>query len=49
VMRDVMERSLERHGTIRAAAVALGIPKSTFAERARRLGLSVPARPRGRR
>ncbi len=49
VVRDIMQQSLARHGTIRAAAGALGMPKSTFAERAKRLGLPVPVRVRGRR
>jgi transcriptional regulator with GAF, ATPase, and Fis domain len=43
VMRQLMEASLERHGSIRRAAAALGLPKSTFADRARKLG--IPTRP----
>jgi transcriptional regulator with PAS, ATPase and Fis domain len=39
VMREMMAQALSRRGTIRAAARELGIPKSTFAEKARRFGL----------
>jgi DNA-binding NtrC family response regulator len=35
MIRDAMIEALEQHGTIRAAALALGMPKSTFADRAR--------------
>jgi DNA-binding NtrC family response regulator len=38
--RAVLADALARHGTARAAARALGIPRSTFADRARRLGLT---------
>jgi transcriptional regulator of acetoin/glycerol metabolism len=38
-MRDMMLDAYERHGSIRGAAAALQIPKSTFADRARRLGI----------
>ncbi len=39
--RDQMSRALAEHGSLRRAAAALGIPKSTFADRARRLGIKV--------
>jgi len=44
VLRGAMEQALAMHGTIRAAAAHLGMPKSTFADRARAWGLL----PRGR-
>jgi len=46
VLRGAMERAIATHGTIRAAASHLGMPKSTFAERALRWGLSPRDRPR---
>jgi transcriptional regulator with PAS, ATPase and Fis domain len=46
MMRGAMEQALETHGTIRAAASHLGMPKSTFADRARAWGLGGPARRR---
>ncbi|MBV8757935.1 MAG: hypothetical protein JO257_11685 [Deltaproteobacteria bacterium] len=46
VQRELMEKALARYGTIRAAAAALGMPKSTFADRARQLQLAVPGRKR---
>nr|MBA3500627.1 hypothetical protein [Deltaproteobacteria bacterium] len=39
MMRGAMEQALSTHGSIRAAAEFLGIPKSTFADRAKALGL----------
>jgi DNA-binding NtrC family response regulator len=39
VLRDRMRHALVRCGSIRRAAEALGMPKSTFADRARRLGV----------
>jgi DNA-binding NtrC family response regulator len=39
VLRGAMERAIAAHGTIRAAANHLGMPKSTFADRAQRWGL----------
>ena len=42
-LRGAMEQSLGVHGTIRAAADAIGMPKSTFADKARAWGL-VPKR-----
>ena len=46
VQRELMAKALERHGTIRAAAAALGMPKSTFADRARQWSLAAPGRRR---
>ena len=46
MQRELMEKALERHGTIRAAAAALGMPKSTFADRARQWKLAAPGRRR---
>jgi DNA-binding NtrC family response regulator len=43
VLREMMVQALARCGTIRGAARALGIPKSTFSDKARRFGL-VPGR-----
>jgi DNA-binding NtrC family response regulator len=45
VLRGAMERAIAAHGTIRAAASHLGMPKSTFADRAHKWGLM----PRGQR
>ncbi|MEJ7604504.1 MAG: sigma 54-interacting transcriptional regulator [Kofleriaceae bacterium] len=39
MMRGAMEQALAQHGTIRAAAAALGMPKSTFADKAKAWGL----------
>jgi len=39
VLRSAMERAIAAHGTIRAAASHLGMPKSTFADRAQKWGL----------
>jgi len=39
VLRGAMERAIAAHGSIRAAASHLGMPKSTFADRAQRWGL----------
>jgi DNA-binding NtrC family response regulator len=46
VLRSAMERALAAHGTIRAAASHLGMPKSTFADRAAKWGLLPRERPR---
>jgi DNA-binding NtrC family response regulator len=35
VLRTSMEQALNKHGTIRAAATAIGMPKSTFADKAK--------------
>ncbi|MEZ4404629.1 MAG: sigma 54-interacting transcriptional regulator [Kofleriaceae bacterium] len=48
MVREAMIEALERYGSIRAAADALGMAKSTFADRARRLGVPL-ATARGRR
>jgi len=39
LLRDAMLAELWKHGSIRKAAAALGMPKSTFADRARRYGI----------
>ena len=44
IVKDAMRDALERHGSIRGAADSLGMAKSTFADRARRLGLSLGGR-----
>jgi DNA-binding NtrC family response regulator len=44
VVRDVITDALERHGSMRAAAHALGMPKSTLADKVKRLGLALPVR-----
>lgn len=46
IEREVIVEALRRHGSIRAAAVALGRPKSTLADRARRYGISGDKRNR---
>jgi len=46
VLRGAMERAIAAHGTIRAAANHLGMPKSTFADRAQKWGLMPRERPR---
>jgi two-component system, NtrC family, response regulator GlrR len=46
VLRSAMERAIAAHGSIRAAASHLGMPKSTFADRAQRWGLLPRERPR---
>jgi DNA-binding NtrC family response regulator len=46
VLREMMAHALVRRGSIRAAARELGMPKSTFADKARRFGL-LHARDRG--
>ena len=46
VLRGAMERAIVAHGTIRAAANHLGMPKSTFADRAQKWGLMARERPR---
>jgi transcriptional regulator with GAF, ATPase, and Fis domain len=38
-LRRVLVAAYREHGSLRRAAAALGIPKSTFADRARRLGI----------
>jgi DNA-binding NtrC family response regulator len=46
VLRSAMESAIATHGTIRAAAQYLGMPKSTFADRAQKWGLTPRDRPR---
>jgi NtrC-family two-component system response regulator AlgB len=46
LMRGAMEQALSTHKSIRAAAEFLGIPKSTFADRAKALGLLPRTGPR---
>jgi DNA-binding NtrC family response regulator len=46
VLRGAMELALQNHGTIRAAASSLGMPKSTFADRARAWGLQTRRKAR---
>ncbi len=41
-LHDEMSRALAVHGSIRAAAAAIGMPKSTFADRARQWGMIQP-------
>jgi transcriptional regulator with PAS, ATPase and Fis domain len=38
-MGDLIRDAYRRHGSVRRAAAALGLPKSTFADRARKLGI----------
>jgi DNA-binding NtrC family response regulator len=40
-LRGAMEQALATHGTIRAAASAIGMPKSTFADKAKAWGLVI--------
>jgi hypothetical protein len=46
VLRGAMEQALQTHGSIRAAATALGMPKSTFADRAKAWKLHTRRKPR---
>jgi transcriptional regulator with PAS, ATPase and Fis domain len=39
IVRDTLDYAYRHHGSIRRAAKALNIPKSTFADRAKRLGV----------
>jgi DNA-binding NtrC family response regulator len=41
-VRDLVERALRRHGSFRGAARAIGMPKSTLHDLARRYGLATP-------
>ncbi|HEY8146887.1 MAG TPA: sigma 54-interacting transcriptional regulator [Kofleriaceae bacterium] len=38
-LRDLLQAAYRQHRSVRRAAAALGIPKSTFADRARRFGI----------
>jgi transcriptional regulator with PAS, ATPase and Fis domain len=49
LLRGTMEQALSSHGSIRAAANAIGMPKSTFADRAKVFGLVPRPRIRFRR
>jgi len=44
MMRDLIRETLEREGSIRRAAIALGVSKSTLGERVRRYGIKSPGR-----
>ncbi|HUQ05890.1 MAG TPA: sigma 54-interacting transcriptional regulator [Kofleriaceae bacterium] len=44
VVRDAISDALEKHKSMRDAARALGMPKSTLADKVRRLGLTIPVR-----
>ena len=46
VLRGAMEQALQKHGTIRAAASAMGMPKSTFADKAKAWGIDVRRKAR---
>ncbi len=46
ILRGAMQQALQAHGTIRAAAKSIGMPKSTFADRAKAWGLVARRRPR---
>jgi DNA-binding NtrC family response regulator len=48
LIRASMERALDEHRTIRAAAQSIGMPKSTFADKAREFGIALPKRTRKR-
>ncbi len=49
LLRSTMEQALASHGSIRAAADAIGMPKSTFADRAKQFGLAPQRKVRFRR
>ncbi len=49
MLKSAMKQALQQHGTIRAAAQSLGMPKSTFADRAKEWGLITTRRPKLRR
>jgi DNA-binding NtrC family response regulator len=49
MLKSAMKQALQLHGTIRAAAQSLGMPKSTFADRAKEWGLITTRRPKLRR
>ena len=48
IMKGAFEQALATHGSIRAAAQYLGVPKSTFADRAKAWGLLPRTRPKRR-
>jgi transcriptional regulator with PAS, ATPase and Fis domain len=45
VIRGAMETALQAHGSIRAAAASIGMPKSTFADRAKAWGVASQLKP----
>src|SRR6185503_5025968 len=52
MMRGAMEHALRQYGSIRMAAKSLGMPKSTFADRAKEWGLITRQKvqlPRGKK
>ena len=49
MLKSAMKQALQQHGTIRAAAQSLGMPKSTFADRAKEWGLITTRRAKLRR
>jgi hypothetical protein len=49
IMKEAMQAALLEHGSIRGAAIALGMPKSTFADRARQWNLATARPARGGR
>ena len=46
MLRGAMEQALQQYGSIRLAAASLGMPKSTFADRAKQWGLLTRQKPR---
>jgi DNA-binding NtrC family response regulator len=46
MIKGAMAQALQKHGTIRAAADSLGMPKSTFADKAKEYGLVTRRRPK---
>jgi transcriptional regulator with PAS, ATPase and Fis domain len=46
MLRGAMETALQTHGSIRAAASSIGMPKSTFADKAKAWGLISRRKPR---
>jgi transcriptional regulator with PAS, ATPase and Fis domain len=46
MMRGAMEQALQQYGSIRLAAKSLGMPKSTFADRAKMWNLTTRQKPR---
>jgi DNA-binding NtrC family response regulator len=46
MIKTAMAQALQKHGTIRAAADSLGMPKSTFADKAKEYGLMTRRRPK---
>ena len=46
MIRSAMETALQAHGSIRSAAASIGMPKSTFSDRAKAWGLAPRRKPR---